>query len=201
MARRLAERVSTGHPPVFDSTQLLLGAPGDLARGRCHRDNNRSFLVLADYRFETVTDHVGQELGVSPWMTVNQSQIDQFAEVTGDHQWIHVDLERCKAESPYGAPIAHGFLTLSLLARLLMDVGMVPPDVRQAVNAGVNNVRFKTPVRAGARVRARASVLSAERKGEGRMLATASAILEVEGEKHPALSAEVTVMLFRGEAA
>ncbi|HSW14479.1 MAG TPA: MaoC/PaaZ C-terminal domain-containing protein [Solimonas sp.] len=157
--------------------------------------------MLQDYRFDTVPELVGQELGITPWMTVDQAQIDQFAACTGDHQWIHVDVERCKTDSPYGRPIAHGFLTLSLLARLLMDLGLVPPDVKQAINAGVNNVRFKTPVRAGARVRARARIASAERKGEGRIIATASAVLEVEGEKDPALGADVTVMLFRGEPA
>lgn len=157
--------------------------------------------MLTNYCFDTVADHVGRELGISPWLTVSQAQIDQFADCTGDHQWIHVDVERCRTHSPFGTPIAHGFLTLSLLAKLLMDVGMVPPDVRQAINAGVDKVRFKTPVRAGARVRARATVARVEPKGEGRLLATASAVLEVEGEPQPALSAEVTVMLFRGDAA
>jgi acyl dehydratase len=153
--------------------------------------------MIPDYRFDSIPDFVGRELGVSTWQTVTQEQIDQFADCTGDHQWIHCDVERCLRESPFGAPIAHGFLTLSLLAKLLIDVGVVPPDASRAINSGVNNVRFRAPVRAGSRVRARINLNSAEAKGEARQLLVASAQLEVEGEKDPALNAEVAVMLFR----
>jgi len=151
-----------------------------------------------DYRFETVVAHVGLDLGRTPWVVVTQAQIDQFADCTGDRQWIHVDVERCKSESPYGAPVAHGFLTLSLLAGMMMEAGLVPQDVRQAVNLGVNNVRFKSPVRAGSRVRAQVRIIGAQPKGAGRILLTAAAVLEVEGEQEPALHAEVAVMLFGG---
>ena len=104
---------------------------------------------VAGYRFDTLPTFVGTELPVGEWLAVEQSRIDQFADCTGDRQWIHVDPERCALESPFRVPIAHGFLTLSLLAKELMDLGLVPPDATRAINAGVNNVRFRTPVRAG----------------------------------------------------
>ena len=147
------------------------------------------------YRFATVPDFVGKELGVSDWIAVDQARIQAFANCTGDQQWIHTDVERCRSESPFGAPIAHGFLLLSLLARLLMDVGTVPPDASRVMNLGVKDARFRTPVRAGARVRARISLAAADKKSEGRLIATASAVLEVENEQDPALAAEVVLML------
>lgn len=149
------------------------------------------------YRFETVAQFVGKELGVTDWITVDQSRINGFADSTGDRQWIHVDVERARRESPFGAPIAHGFLTLSLLAKLQMDLGVIPPDASRAINAGVNNVRFKAPVRAGARVRARVTLLSAEAKSGDRLLLVTSNTLEVEGEKDPAVTGELTAMIFR----
>lgn len=148
-----------------------------------------------DYRFATVPDFVGRELGVSDWLTVDQARIQAFADCTGDQQWIHTDVERCRKESPFGAPVAHGFLVMSLLARLLMDVGTVPPDASRVMNLGLKEARFRTPVRAGARVRARINLAGVETKSEGRLIATASAVMEVENEKDPALVAELVLML------
>ncbi|TJY59820.1 MaoC family dehydratase [Sinimarinibacterium sp. CAU 1509] len=153
--------------------------------------------MLQGYRFETLTDFVGKPLGLTQWHDVTQEQIQQFADCTGDHQWIHVDAVRCASESPFGAPVAHGFPTLSLLAKLLMDLGVVPTGVSRAINAGVDGVRFKAPVRAGSRVRARATIESARTKGDARALLVTSAALEVEGEDDPALAAQITLMLFR----
>jgi acyl dehydratase len=153
--------------------------------------------MVEDYRFDTLGRFVGTELGVGEWLTVDQARINQFAACTGDHQWIHVDAERCALESPFRVPIAHGFLTLSLLAKQMMELGLVPPDTTRAINSGVTNVRFKAPVRAGARVRARVTLGSAEAKGPERMLLIASCTLEVEHERDPALTAEVAVMVFR----
>ena len=148
--------------------------------------------------FQTLQDLaacVGQEVAVSDWITITQAQVDQFAEATGDHQWIHVDVERAK-KGPFGTPIAHGFLTLSLLAKIQLELGAVPPDASRAINSGVNNVRFKTPVRAGRRVRARVSLLSAEPKGPGRTLLVTHNVIEVEGETDPALTADLIAMVF-----
>ena len=96
-------------------------------------------------------DFVGQELGVSSWITVDQSRINQFADCTGDHQWIHVDVDRAKRESPFRGAVAHGYLTLALIAPLAMEVGVVPKDAAAGFNYGLDKVRFLAPVKAGAR--------------------------------------------------
>ena len=104
---------------------------------------------------------VGQEVAVSDWTEITQQQVNLFAEATGDHQWIHVDVERAKRESPFGAPVAHGFLTLSLLP-MLMANAISMPDVKMGVNYGLNKVRFTAPVPVGSRVRARVTLLEME---------------------------------------
>lgn len=151
------------------------------------------------YRFESVAEFVGRELALSDWTLIDQTRIQQFADCTGDQQWIHVDVERARRESPFGGTIAHGFLTLSLLGTLVMEAGVVPPGVGQVINAGVNNVRFKTPVKAGQRVRARFVLKSAEAKGDARRLLVLASTLEVEDAAEPALSAELAIMIFRAQ--
>jgi len=148
------------------------------------------------YCMATLADFENRDFACSDWITVDQKMINGFADTTGDHQWIHVDAERCAKESPYGVPIAHGFLTLSLLAKLLMDVGLIPEDATQAINAGVNNVRFSTPVRAGQRVRARVKIGEVMHKGKGRVLLVTDNVLEIENEQKVALTADITLMMF-----
>jgi acyl dehydratase len=104
---------------------------------------------------------IGQEVAVSDWTEITQQQVNLFAEATGDHQWIHVDVERAKRESPFGAPVAHGFLTLSLLP-MLMANAIEMADVKMGVNYGLNKVRFTAPVPVGSRVRARVKLLEME---------------------------------------
>lgn len=140
-------------------------------------------------------DWVGKELGVSGWLRVDQQRIDEFARCTGDEQWIHVDVERAKKESPFGGPVAHGYLTLSLLAKLGMEVGIVPPDAVAAFNYGLDKVRFLAPVKAGARVRLRVTLLEAADQGAGRKLLKLANTVEIEGEAKPALVAETLAML------
>ena len=137
---------------------------------------------------------VGKELGVSSWVTVEQSRIDQFAECSGDRQSIHVDVERAKRESPYRAPIAHGYLTLSLVAPLQMEIGAVPSDAGAALNCGLDKVRFLAPVKAGARVRLRVALIDVEKKGGGVVLKTSNT-LEIEGSDKPALIAESLALI------
>jgi acyl dehydratase len=137
---------------------------------------------------------VGKELGVSSWVTVEQSRIDQFAECSGDRQWLHVDVERAKRESPYRAPIAHGYLTLSLVAPLQMEIGAVPSDAGAALNYGLDKVRFLAPVKAGARVRLRVALIDVEKKGGGVVLKTSNT-LEIEGSDKPALIAESLALI------
>jgi acyl dehydratase len=137
---------------------------------------------------------VGTEISLSDWLEVDQARIDAFAEVTGDHQWIHVDRERA-AEGPFGTTIAHGFLTLSLLPVLSGQAWLALPGVLGALNYGLDRVRFLTPVKCGARVRNRVRMVSLEDKGPGRTLITNESTMEIEGESKPAMVATTLVMV------
>jgi acyl dehydratase len=132
---------------------------------------------------------VGTELAVSDWMEVTQERIGLFANATDDHQWIHVDAARAKAESPFGGPVAHGYLTLSLIVPL-MEQAVAIRSARMAVNYGLNRARFVSPVPAGSRVRARATLLAAEPLPGGAQL-TWQVTVEREGADKPACVAEV----------
>ena len=131
---------------------------------------------------------IGQEVAVSDWVQISQERVNQFAEATGDYQWIHLDVERCKRESPYGGPIAHGYLTLSLLP-MLMQNSVRMTDVRMGVNYGVNKVRFPAPVPVGSKVRSRTRVLSVE-DIEGGAQVTWLVTVEREGGDKPVCVAE-----------
>jgi acyl dehydratase len=130
---------------------------------------------------------VGQEIGVSDWITVSQQRIHQFAEATGDHQWIHVDPERA-ALGPFGGPIAHGFLTLALLP-VMFETGFTVDDVRMGVNYGLNKVRFPAPVPAGGRLRGHFRLLSYDEIAGGAQL-TVEVTMELEGSPKPVCVAE-----------
>ncbi len=149
-------------------------------------------MAITGFTLDTLNDFVGQELGVIVWRTIEQEQIDQFADLTGDHQWIHVDVERARRESPFGSTIAHGYLTLSLVASLQLELGILPAGVSGALNYGVEVVRFLTPVRTGARIRNRVVLLSVEPRGDGRLLLKIRNTIEIEGETRPALIAETS---------
>jgi acyl dehydratase len=151
--------------------------------------------TLPAYNMTTVTAHVGRELGVSNWVLVDQARIDQFGACTGDRQWIHVNVERARRESPFGGPIAHGYLCLSLLAAMLIEIGIIPSDAAAGLNYGIDKVRFLAPVKSGARVRARVVLASAQPQDGGRMLLKVDCRLEIEGEEKPALIAETLCML------
>src|SRR5271163_3306893 len=140
-------------------------------------------------------EHVGRELGVSGWSLVDQARINQFAECTGDHQWIHVDPERAKRESPYRAAIAHGYLTLSLIGSLSQEIGVVPADAAAGFNYGLDKVRFLAPVAAGARVRLRVTVDRVDEKKDGQILLKTRNVLEIENSDKPALIAEALALL------
>jgi acyl dehydratase len=133
---------------------------------------------------------VGTELGPSEWMTVDQAMIDKFAEATGDHQWIHVDVERAKREMPGGKTIAHGYLTLSLVPRMAATLVTINKRSR-GINYGSNKVRFTSPVPAGARIRLRQRIVSVEDVSGNGVRVTTEAIVEVEGQERPALVAEI----------
>jgi acyl dehydratase len=143
---------------------------------------------------QDIVKHVGRELGPSDWMTVDQAMIDKFAEATGDHQWIHVDVERARQEMPGGKTIAHGYLTLSLVPRLAATLSRVKKRSR-GINYGSNKVRFITPVQAGARVRLRQRIANVE-EVPGGVRVTSEMTMEIEGQAKPALVAETLGMSY-----
>ena len=155
-----------------------------------------SKLAIAD-----LSERVGKELGISDWVTIDQSRIDTFASCTGDHQWIHVDVERTKRESPFGGPIAHGYLTLAMVAPLAMQVGVIPTDAAAGLNYGIDKVRFLAPAPSGARVRLRVVLLGIEPREGGQVIMKTLNTMEVEGSEKPVLIAETLVLLIPGSGA
>jgi VCBS repeat-containing protein len=147
------------------------------------------------YSLATLHTFVGHELGVSDWLTVDQERINAFAACTGDFQWIHVDVERAKRESPFGSTIAHGYLTLSLLPQWQYAVGLISEDAVQALNYGLDRVRFITPVKAGARLRNRVVLLDVQDKGNGRVIITTRNTVEIEEVESPAMVADTVAAL------
>ena len=142
-----------------------------------------------------VLSHLGQELGPSEWLTVTQEMIDKFAEATGDHQWIHVDVERAKREMPGGKTIAHGYLTLSLLPRLAPTLMKIEKRKR-GLNYGSNKIRFISPVPAGSRIRLRQRLVNAEETKDGGIRVTSEMTIEVEGSERPAMVAETMGVVY-----
>lgn len=140
---------------------------------------------------------VGEEVGLSDWVVIDQHRIDQFAEATADHQWIHVDTERAVREMPDGKTIAHGYLTLALIPAFTSDFVHVE-NLARAINFGLNKVRFYAPVPVGSRLRGRAVVLKAQQRA-GALLLTSEVRLEVEGQRKPACVAETLGMYFFNE--
>ena len=141
--------------------------------------------------FESLAElatQVGQEVAVSDWLTITQQQVNLFADATGDHQWIHVDVEKAKA-GPFGAPIAHGFLTLSLIPSFF-ESALEIRNTRMGVNYGLNKVRFTSPVPVGSRLRARMKLLACEPIDNGGMQMTWQVTVEREGSDRPACVAE-----------
>lgn len=139
--------------------------------------------------------YVGQEFGPTDWVVLDQSRIDQFAEITLDRQFIHVDPIKA-AKTPFGGTIAHGFLTLSMLAYFQTQANVIPEGALMGVNYGLNKVRFLQPVKAGQRVRGRLKPLSFVHKTAGQILATYEMSVEIDGETKPALVAEMLAMFY-----
>ncbi len=143
---------------------------------------------------DTLAHHVGTVVGTSDWIEVTQERIDRFAEATGDFQWVHVDRERAARESPFGATIAHGFLTLSLVPLFKAQAIDYGP-LRMAINYGTNRVRFVTPVRAGSRLRAHFKLLSVEPVADG-LQTVFEVSVEIEGATKPACVAELVTRIY-----
>ena len=140
---------------------------------------------------------VGQELAVTDWFTMTQERIQNFADATLDHQWIHVDVERSKRESPFGAPIAHGFLTLSLLPHLMHEALDFEGGIRMGVNYGLNHLRFVSPVRAGSKLRGRFVLQGVKDVPQNGLEVVYKATVEGENSDKPFLAAEWVVRYYR----
>ena len=137
----------------------------------------------------------GQKVGASAWLTITQEMVGRFADATFDHQWIHCDVERATRDSPYGAPVAHGFLTLSLIPGFRSQI-LIITGISRVINYGVNRVRFPNAVRVGARVRGVQTVKSVERTAPGTARVVSGFVIEIDGETKPACVAETVTLLF-----
>ncbi len=137
----------------------------------------------------------GQEVGASAWLPITQELVDRFADATFDHQWIHCDVERARRESPYGGPVAHGFLTLSLIPGFRSQI-LTLTGVSRVINYGVNRVRFPNAVPVGARVRGVQTVRTVERTAPGTARVVSGFVIEIEGETKPACVAETVTLVF-----
>jgi acyl dehydratase len=155
--------------------------------------NSMPPLVLES--LQSLKDYVGREIGATEWLTVTQERILQFAQATGDHQWIHTDAERAQRESPFGATIAHGFLTLSLMSHFMRETIQLPGGVRRTLNYGLNRVRFPSPVRSGEKIRARIRLQSYRDLPES-FEAVYEITIETEGAEKPCCVAEWILRYF-----
>ena len=144
---------------------------------------------------EKLKKMIGQENGVSDWVLIDQDRINRFADATEDHQWIHVDIEKAK-KGPFGGPIGHGFLTLSLIPIFSKSAKYLPEGLKMAINYGLNKVRFISPVPVGSQVRSRMVISAVEEKGPGRILMITTHTIEIKGQEKPACIAEALSMLF-----
>jgi acyl dehydratase len=150
--------------------------------------------LVTGYSMATLDRFVGREVGVSGWTEVTQTRIDEFAHCTGDGFWLHTDPGRALREASFGGTIAHGYLSLSLLASLGNEIGMVPSDAPAVLNYGLDRVRFVAPVRVNSRVRLRLSLEKIGSRAEGRLLMLKN-VLEIEGSAAPALVAQTLILL------
>ena len=144
---------------------------------------------------DEIRTRIAGEIGVSPWIAISQEDIDTFADVTGDHQFIHVD-PAAAAQTPFGGTVAHGFLTLSLLSQMAASVMLVPETLKMAVNYGFERVRFIAPVHSGKRVRGRFTLSSLEEKRPGQWQFVHNVTVEIEGEDKPAFTADWIGLIF-----
>ncbi|MBT8087829.1 MAG: MaoC family dehydratase [Gammaproteobacteria bacterium] len=145
-------------------------------------------------RAEDLPKLIGRELEASPWLEITQERVNQFADATNDHQFIHVDLEKA-ARTPFGGPIAHGFLSLSLLSYLNEQTAIVPENLLMGINYGSDKVRYLMPVRVGKRIRSHQKIIDVTEKNPGQWLIKNAVTVEIEGEETPAMVAEILSMM------
>jgi acyl dehydratase len=186
----LAAALPHEHGPSWGRTERHGIYPGLLID--CCATQNTGFggnLMALTLHTEQLNDYIGKEVGVSEWMLVDQERINQFAEATGDHQYIHVDPERA-AKTPFGTTIAHGFLTMSLMVEMGYEGSTKLDNAVMGINYGFDKLRFINPVKVNSRVRGRFQLMSAEEKNLNQWLLKHAVTVEIEGEDKPALIAE-----------
>ncbi len=140
--------------------------------------------------YQNADEWVGREVAVSPWFTITQAQVDLFASATHDHDWMHIDPERAKRESPFGGPIAFGFLTLSMLSHFTHEAGLWPRGTAYGVNYGLDKMRFMAPVPVGSRIRARFVLGAFDERPDGGYRMASKVTIEIEGGEKPAMVAD-----------
>jgi acyl dehydratase len=153
---------------------------------------------MAQIPTSEIDSYVGKEIGVSPWIEIDQSRIDVFADITEDDQFIHINPERAAAETPFGGTIAHGFLSLSMLSRMAMDIDFSLAGTVMGINYGFDKVRFLQPVRSGSKIRGRIVLDAAKERQPGQWMLTYGVTVEIEGGQKPALVAQWLTLLVQG---
>lgn len=153
-------------------------------------------MAHADYTLDNLEDFIGKEIGISDWMEVSQNRINAFADVVEDHQWIHTDIQKAGA-GPFGAPIAHGLLCLSLLTKLAIEAGALPSGASMCLNYGFNRIRFPAPVRAGSRIRCHASLVNVTPHEPNGYLLTTRYLIEIDDSPKPAVIADSLGLFFK----
>lgn len=152
---------------------------------------------MREIALEDLAGHIGESLGESPWKTISQEMINGFAEATGDHQWIHVDVERATRESPWKSPVAHGFLTISLIPQLNQQILRVT-GTAASINYGLNRLRLPSAVRSGSRIRSLLTLKEVNPTDQGTVMVVFNTVIEIEGETKPACVAENVAMYVPG---
>ncbi|RML31863.1 MaoC-like acyl dehydratase [Pseudomonas syringae pv. atrofaciens] len=183
----------TGQPPSADliiRLQALADAGRQLNSPSSDKESSMPFVPVAELK-----QHIGKDAGYSDWLTIDQQRINLFADATGDFQFIHVDPVKA-AQTPFGATIAHGFLSLSLIPQLMEGIMVLPEGLKMAVNYGIDSVRFVQPVTVNSRVRLKVQLTDVSEKKTGQWLLKATATLEIEGQEKPAFVAEPLTLCF-----
>ena len=144
---------------------------------------------------EELSEKTGEIIGVSEWFVIDQNRINDFGSCTDDHQWLHLDPEKCATESPYKTTIAHGFLSLSLLSPIHLNASYMPIGTKQVINYGLDAIRFLSPVKSGARVRGHIKLLEVKPRGRTRYFIKTLNTIEIENEQKPALTAELITLI------
>jgi acyl dehydratase len=151
--------------------------------------------MIQQLTMEQLKETIGKEIIRGDWLEITQDRINKFADCTNDHQWIHVDVKKA-TKGPFGKPIAHGFLVLSLVAPFTLDQGVAPVGSKMLINYGMNNLRFINPVTVGSKIRLLGTLAAVEEKGGGRILVTVKVTMEIQGSDKPAFIAEFLMMHF-----